>query len=55
MIFTHTSIRTSNIDKSINFYTRLMGLKLVSRREIPQNDAEIAFLQDPRERELDSS
>lgn len=47
MIFTHTSIRTSNIDKSINFYIRLMGLKLLSRREIPQNDAEIAFLQDP--------
>ena len=47
MIFTHTSTRTSNIDKSINFYTRLMGLKLLSRREIPQNDAEIAFLQDP--------
>jgi len=47
MIFTHTSIRTSNIDKSINFYTRLMGLKLLSRLEIPQNDAEIAFLQDP--------
>jgi lactoylglutathione lyase len=47
MIFIHTSIRTSNIDKSINFYTGLMGLKLLSRREIPQNDAEIAFLQDP--------
>ena len=47
MIFTHTSIRTSNIDKSINFYTRLMGLKLLNRREIPQNNAEIAFLQDP--------
>jgi len=47
MIFTHTSIRTSNIDNSINFYTKLMGLKLLSRREIPQNDAEIAFLQDP--------
>ncbi len=47
MIFSHTSIRTSNMDKSIDFYTRLMGLKLLSRREIPQNDAEIAFLQDP--------
>jgi lactoylglutathione lyase len=35
------------MDKSIDFYTRLMGLKLLSRREIPQNDAEIAFLQDP--------
>jgi lactoylglutathione lyase len=47
VIFIHTSIRTSNIDKSIDFYTRLMGLKLLSRREIPQNNAEVAFLQDP--------
>ena len=47
MAFIHTSIRTSNIDKSIDFYTRLMGLKLLSRREIPQNNAKIAFLQDP--------
>jgi lactoylglutathione lyase len=35
------------MDRLIDFYTRLMGLKLLSRREIPQNDAEIAFLQDP--------
>ncbi len=47
MIFAHTSIRTSDMDRSIDFYIRLMGLKLLSRREIPQNDAEIAFLQDP--------
>jgi lactoylglutathione lyase len=47
MIFTHTSIRTSDMDRSIDFYTKLMGLKLLSRREIPRNDAEIAFLQDP--------
>ena len=46
-MFAHTSIRTSNMEKSIDFYTRLMGLKLLNRREIPQNDAEIAFLQDP--------
>jgi len=45
-VFIHTSIRTSNMDKSIDFYTRLMGLKLLGRRAIPQNDAEIAFLQD---------
>jgi lactoylglutathione lyase len=35
------------MDKSIDFYTRLFGLKLVNRREIPQNNAEIAFLRDP--------
>jgi len=45
-MFVHTSIRTSNMDKSIDFYTRLLGLTLVSRREIPQNNAEIAFLRD---------
>jgi len=43
----HTSIRTSDIDRSIDFYTRFLGLKLLRRREIPQNNAEIAFLQDP--------
>ena len=35
------------MDKSIDFYTKLIGLKLVSRREIPENNAEIAFLRDP--------
>ncbi len=43
----HTSIRTRDIDRSIDFYTRLLGLKLLRRREISQNNAEIAFLQDP--------
>lgn len=46
MILTHTSIRTSNMNRSIDFYTKLMGMKLLARREIPQNNAEIAFLQD---------
>jgi len=46
-MFVHTSIRTSNMERSINFYTKLLGLKLVNRREIPQNNAEIAFLRDP--------
>ncbi|MCW4003885.1 MAG: VOC family protein [Candidatus Bathyarchaeota archaeon] len=45
-MFVHTSIRTSNMEKSIDFYSRLLGLKLQSRREIKQNNAEIAFLQD---------
>jgi lactoylglutathione lyase len=35
------------MDRSIDFYAKLMGLKLLGRREIPQNNAEIAFLQDP--------
>lgn len=46
-MFVHTSIRTSNMERSINFYTKLLGLRLVNRREISQNSAEIAFLRDP--------
>jgi lactoylglutathione lyase len=49
-MFVHTSIRTSNMDRSIDFYTKLLGLTVLSRREIPQNNAEIAFLRDPQEK-----
>jgi lactoylglutathione lyase len=35
------------MERSIDFYVKLMGLKLLTRREIRQNNAEIAFLQDP--------
>jgi len=35
------------MDRSIDFYCRFLGLKLLNRREIPRNNAEIAFLQDP--------
>ena len=45
-MFTHTIIRTSDMDRSIEFYTRFLGLKLLRRHAIPQNRAEIAFLQD---------
>jgi|SRR3972149_4891985 len=49
-MFVHTSIRTSNMERSINFYTRFLGLTLMNRREIPQNNAEIAFLRDSQEK-----
>jgi lactoylglutathione lyase len=38
------------MDRSIDFYTRLLGLSLLSRREISQNNAEIAFLRDSQEK-----
>lgn len=31
------------MDESINFYCNTLGLELVSRRDIPENKAEIAF------------
>jgi lactoylglutathione lyase len=42
----HTCLNVSNIDRSIEFYTEQLGLKLTSRREVKQNNAEIAFLKD---------
>lgn len=34
------------MDNAIDFYTSLIGLKLLQRQEISQHNAEIAFLQD---------
>jgi lactoylglutathione lyase len=42
----HTSITVKNLDESIKFYQDVMGLELQSRREIPENKAEIAFVGD---------
>jgi lactoylglutathione lyase len=42
----HTCLNISDLDRSIEFYTDHLGLKFVSRREIKQNNAEIAFLKD---------
>jgi lactoylglutathione lyase len=45
MAFAHVSVRTSDMDRSIKFYETYFGMKLASRRPIPQNNAEIAFLE----------
>ena len=41
----HTSITVKDMDESISFYTERLGMTLASRREIKQNNAEIAFLE----------
>jgi ribonuclease HI len=45
-MFVHASIRTSNMERSIDFYSKFLGLSVKSRREIKQTNAEIVFLQD---------
>jgi lactoylglutathione lyase len=42
----HTCLNVSNLDRSIDFYTKELGLEFVNRREVKQNNAEIAFLKD---------
>jgi lactoylglutathione lyase len=41
----HTSVTVKDMDESIAFYTEKLGMTLKSRREIKQNNAEIAFLE----------
>jgi lactoylglutathione lyase len=47
MRFLHTSITVGDIDRSLAFYTGVLGLTFERRRKIPENHAEIAFVQDP--------
>jgi len=42
----HTCLNVSDLDRSISFYESNLDLNLTSRREIKQNNAEIAFLKD---------
>lgn len=44
----HTCLNISNLDRSIEFYTTNLALRLTSRREVKQNNAEIAFLTDDK-------
>ena len=46
-MFVHASIRTSNMDRSVDFYTKLLDLKVIRRMEIAQTNAVLVFLQDP--------
>ncbi len=43
----HTSLNVRDMERSIRFWTETLGFSLVRRREIPENDAEIAFVQPP--------
>jgi lactoylglutathione lyase len=45
-MFVHVSVRTRDMDRSIDFYSRFFSLKLLRRLEIKQTNSEIAFLQD---------
>ncbi len=47
-MFVHTSIRTSNLERSIDFYSKFFDLKILSKMEIKKTNAQIVFLQDPK-------
>ena len=40
----HTMIRVLDLDKSIDFYTRLLGMKLMRRNDYPSGEFTLAFV-----------
>ncbi|WP_096702817.1 lactoylglutathione lyase [Magnetospirillum sp. 15-1] len=42
--FLHTMIRVGNLDRSIDFYTRLLGMKLLRRTDFPEGRFTLAFV-----------
>lgn len=40
----HTMIRTGNLDRSIEFYTRVLGMKLLRRNDYPEGKFTLAFV-----------
>jgi lactoylglutathione lyase len=40
----HTMIRVFDLDRSIDFYTRLLGMKLIRRKDYPSGEFTLAFV-----------
>ena len=40
----HTMIRVKDLDKSLNFYTELLGMKLLRKRDYPTGKFTLAFV-----------
>nr|WP_314483805.1 lactoylglutathione lyase [uncultured Pseudomonas sp.] len=43
-IFNHTMLRVKDIQKSLDFYTRVLGFRLVDKRDFPQAAFSLYFL-----------
>lgn len=40
----HTMIRVGNLEKSINFYTKVLGMKLLRQKDYPDGKFTLAFV-----------
>ncbi|MEC9347877.1 MAG: lactoylglutathione lyase [Pseudomonadota bacterium] len=40
----HTMIRVKDMDRSLDFYTRLMGMKLLRKKDFPTGEFTLAFV-----------
>ncbi|QBZ83573.1 Lactoylglutathione lyase [Hydrogenovibrio crunogenus] len=44
MRFLHTMLRVGDLQKSIDFYTNVLGMKLLRQKEYPKGEFTLAFL-----------
>ena len=44
MKFLHTMIRVGDLEKSVDFYTRLLGMKETRRRDVPDGKYTLVFV-----------
>lgn len=51
MGFIYTGVRVRDIDRSIDFYTRLLGMRVTFRMNIRETGGKIAILKSPRSRQ----
>jgi lactoylglutathione lyase len=42
--FLHTMLRVGNLDRSVAFYTKLLGMKELRRRDVPDGKYTLVFL-----------
>lgn len=42
--FLHTMIRVGDLDRSVDFYTRLLGMKELRRRDVPEGKYTLVFV-----------
>ena len=40
----HTMIRVKDLDRSVDFYTRLLGMRELRRREVPEGKYTLSFV-----------
>lgn len=40
----HTMLRVGDLDRSVDFYTRIMGMKLLRRHDFPEGKFTLAFV-----------
>ena len=47
MRLAHTMIRVGNLERSLSFYTGMLGFRLVRTKEVPEGRFTLAFLEAP--------